>query len=94
MKILFKTYDKFKFKSIKIICDLINFLINDLKFTPKKLLQHGYLFDIHPNHIKRLMEHFPKLGGEDIKTVFFRYPKLITIPIENFYEISKYLKVS
>lgn len=90
---LFKTYDRFNYKSLQVVSEIIDILTKELNFPYKKILQNGYLFDIHPKHIQRLFKHFPALGGRKIKETVFKCPKLLSVSVENIYEILEHLKV-
>lgn len=91
---VFKTYDRFKYKSFQIICEMIRLLTKDFGFTNQKLLQHGYLFQTGPQSVKEILKTYPKLAGVDIKTVLYKYPKIISVPVESITAILKHLKVN
>ncbi|GLV41616.1 mitochondrial transcription termination factor 5 [Carabus blaptoides fortunei] len=89
---VFKTYDRFKYKSFEIISDMIKLLTEELQFSNQKVLQHGYLLQTGPQTVRTTMKTFPKLAGAEIKSVFYKYPKLIAVSVESLTTILKLLK--
>lgn len=89
----FRIYSlQLKYKSLQRLCENIEIAL-DLGFTPKKLLSFGYLLSNDPNNPKEVLQKIPDLAGADMRVMFRRYPKLVTVPIGQFKKIYKILKV-
>ncbi|KAK9744690.1 short chain dehydrogenase [Popillia japonica] len=88
----FRIYSlQLKYKSLQRLCENIEIAL-DLGFTPKKLLSFGYLLSNDPNNPKEVLQKIPDLAGADMRVMFRRYPKLVTVPIGQFKKIYKILK--
>lgn len=90
---IFKTYEKFKYRSFKLMSDMIRFLTKELNFTKQKILQQSYLFQVNPQYPKQHFNLFPTIAGTDIKYILHKYPKLIAVPPESIAKIISHLKV-
>ncbi|KRT82237.1 hypothetical protein AMK59_3102 [Oryctes borbonicus] len=78
-------------KSLRWFCENIEIAI-DLGFTPRKLLSFGYLVNNDPKVPKEVLEKIPTFAGADMRVMMRRYPKLVTIPLKQYFTIYDILK--
>lgn len=74
---MWKSYYRVKHKSFRSVQKMLDILLNDLNFSQDRIIKHGYLLYGDPENLETIMERFPTIGGEDIKEVLYRRPKII-----------------
>lgn len=73
---IWRVYTRLRHRSLQSIMDMINLLINDLNFTPERIIKNAYLLYGCPDNIQKLLIDVPQIADVPMKEILWSRPKI------------------
>ncbi|XP_071449724.1 transcription termination factor 5, mitochondrial [Hetaerina americana] len=84
---IFSTYARVLNKSLYLIGRTLSILLDDLQFPKEHITKNGFLIQVHPVQLQKILDKVPYLAGKPIRDVLYDHPSIATASYENFIEI-------
>lgn len=84
---VFEVYSRLKNKSFNNLVRNIDILENTLELSRDKIISNGFVLHAEPDNILKMIEIVPTIGGEPIRDVIQKRPKLLMTKAESMRKI-------
>ncbi|XP_075145384.1 mitochondrial transcription termination factor 5 [Haematobia irritans] len=74
---IWKTYGRLRHKSFWSVQSMVNLLLNDLKFSPQRIVKNAFMLYGDADNVSRILNEIPTIGGQNIRDLLYKRPKIM-----------------